>query len=167
LPKPIFSFLWRLLDSFDGVAGAGLRYILMASRLGGCGDRVFFGPFVWIDIPENLYLGNSVSVHRNTVMLCGGGIRIGNNVSVAHSSSIVSTEHTWSDMGTAIKYNPIINREVKIESDVWIGCGVRILSGTHIGRRVIIAAGAVVKNECSPGFLYAGVPARRIKQVDA
>ena len=50
-----------------------------------------------------------------------------------------------------------------VESDVWIGCNVTLLSGVHIGRGAIIAAGAVVTQDVLPYSIVGGVPAKFIK----
>ena len=41
-----------------------------------------------------------------------------------------------------------------------------VLPGVTIGDDVIVAAGAVVAADCAPGGVYAGVPARRIRDTD-
>lgn len=51
-----------------------------------------------------------------------------------------------------------------IENDVWIGFGVTILNGTHIGDGVIIAAGSVVTKDIEPYMIVRGVPAKPIKR---
>ncbi|MEP7277990.1 MAG: DapH/DapD/GlmU-related protein, partial [Bacteroidota bacterium] len=50
-----------------------------------------------------------------------------------------------------------------IEDDVWIGYGSTILSGVKIGRGSIIAAGSLVTKDVLPYSIYAGVPAKKIK----
>jgi acetyltransferase-like isoleucine patch superfamily enzyme len=165
LPNVIFNIFWRLLDIFDGRIGAILRYTLASAKFAKCGDVVYIGPFVCIDDIRMVSVGSNVSIHRHCVLLGSGGIEIGNNVSIAHSTSIVSTEHSWGDAAKPIKYNPIKRCAVKIGDDVWVGCGVRILSGNMIGGRSVIAAGAVVTSDCQPGGVYGGVPARLIKKI--
>lgn len=51
-----------------------------------------------------------------------------------------------------------------IENDVWIGFGVTILNGTHIGDGVIIAAGSVVTKDVEPYMIVGGVPAKPIRR---
>ncbi|WP_375272704.1 DapH/DapD/GlmU-related protein [Sphingomonas sp.] len=47
--------------------------------------------------------------------------------------------------------------EVKIEHGVWIGFGAIILSGVTIGRRSIIAAGAIVTQDIPAQSMVSGV----------
>ncbi|QDA60923.1 gamma carbonic anhydrase family protein [Hymenobacter jejuensis] len=56
-----------------------------------------------------------------------------------------------------------------VEDDVLIGMGAIVMDGAVIGQGCIVAAGAVVleNTQCEPGYLYAGVPARKIKPVSA
>ena len=74
-------------------------------------------------------------------------------------------EHTWDILEQPIKYNPTKLGSIKIGNDVWLGCGVRVLSGSVIEDRVIVAAGAVVKGNLESGYLYGGVPVRKLKKL--
>jgi len=55
------------------------------------------------------------------------------------------------------------DKDVIVEKDVWIGCNVTLLSGVHIGRGAIVAAGAVVSRDIPPYSVIGGIPARIIK----
>src|SRR5690606_10684526 len=103
--------------------------------------------------------------HSNCYIDANGEVEIGNNVSIAHNSTILSTNHDWSDITVPIKYNPVTYGKVLISNDVWVGCGCRILAGVHIQSRSIIAAGAVVNKNVSPKTIVGGVPAKLIKQL--
>jgi acetyltransferase-like isoleucine patch superfamily enzyme len=48
-------------------------------------------------------------------------------------------------------------------NDVWIGFGVIVLSGVHIGDGSIIASGAVVAKDVPAYSVVGGVPAKVIK----
>ncbi|HEX8425145.1 gamma carbonic anhydrase family protein [Hymenobacter sp.] len=54
-----------------------------------------------------------------------------------------------------------------IEDEVLIGMGAIVMDHAVVGTGCIIAAGAVVleNTQCEAGYLYAGIPARRIKPV--
>lgn len=58
-----------------------------------------------------------------------------------------------------------LSAEVVIENDVWIGMNCIILKGVTIGSGSIIAAGSVVINDVDSNSLYAGNPAKKIKNL--
>lgn len=55
---------------------------------------------------------------------------------------------------------------MKIKDDVWVGAGVIILSGVTIGECSVIGAGAVVTKDVEPYTIVAGVPARKIRDIN-
>ncbi len=57
----------------------------------------------------------------------------------------------------------ISNGSIIIEDEVWIGFGVTVMSGVHIGKGAIIAAGAIVVNDVPPYSIVGGIPAKVIK----
>lgn len=54
-------------------------------------------------------------------------------------------------------------QETVIGKDVWVGYGATILTGVTIGDGAIIAAGAVVTKDVPPYTVYAGVPAKKLR----
>ena len=55
---------------------------------------------------------------------------------------------------------------IDIHDGCWIGANSTILPGTIIEKGCVIAAGSVVKGTCKTNRLYAGVPAKEIRQLD-
>ncbi|MCK4816024.1 acyltransferase, partial [bacterium] len=53
--------------------------------------------------------------------------------------------------------------DIVIEDDVWLGMGVKIMDGVHIGRGAIIGAGAVVTRDVPSAAVAVGVPAKVVK----
>jgi acetyltransferase-like isoleucine patch superfamily enzyme len=129
------------------------------------GVNVYISRFVILKNIEKISFGDNVSIHEFSYLDGLGGIFIGDNVSIAHNASIISFEHTYDLLEFPIKYNPLITKSIEIADDVWIGCGVRILGGTLIGSRTIVAAGSVVKGQLTNNSIYAGVPAKLKKSI--
>lgn len=165
MPHRVVTVSWYGLDIFPGFMGVGLRYVWALRLAKRVGRNIYFSRSVEVLSWKNLVIGNNVSIHKDCYIDASGGLAIGNDVSVAHASSILTFEHTWDNASVPIKYNPSVFCPVIIEDDVWIGCGCRILAGVTIGRRAIVAAGAVVTRDVIPGTLVGGVPAKIIKRI--
>lgn len=162
--KANYCFL-KMFRNTNGKIGLLLRYVFLKNCCKSIGDNVSIQPNVFLFNLQNVEIGDNVSIHPMCYIEGAGGVSIGNDVSIAHSSTLISTNHTWEDKNIPIKYNKETFAEIVIEDDVWIGCGVRILSGVKINKRSIIAAGAVVNKEIESNTIYAGVPARLIKNI--
>lgn len=54
--------------------------------------------------------------------------------------------------------------DIVIDEDVWLGVGVTVLSGVHIGRGCIIGAGSLVTKSLPPYSVAVGSPARILKK---
>ena len=95
-------------------------------------------------------IGNKVNVQDGAILHCTyqkAPLNIGNNVSVGHRAIV---------HGCAVHDN------------VLIGMGAIVMDHAVIGENSIIAAGAIVLENTivEPGSIYAGVPAKRVKEVD-
>lgn len=55
---------------------------------------------------------------------------------------------------------------VVIEDDVLIGANAVVLEGVRVGKGAVVAAGAIVVDDVEPYTVVAGVPARKIKDID-
>ena len=165
IPNFILFFIWDLLSVFDNKIAVFFRYCIIKSKSKVCGDNVYIGKNVTLKKVSSLELGSNVSIHNNCYIDASGGIVIKNDVSIAHNSTVMSSAHTWADKSIPIKYNPQNYSKVIIDSNVWIGCGVRILDGIHIQENVIIGAGAVCTKSILEEGIYAGMPAKKIKDL--
>lgn len=125
--------------------------------------NIFSG--VFIEGIDGLKFGNHVSINQDSFISAYGGLSIGNDVSIGHRTSILTTEHLFSDMNIPIKEQSVKNLPVKIGNNVWIGANVTILAGVEIADGVIIGAGSIVtKSILVDNDIYAGNPARFIKK---
>lgn len=159
-------FLFAIFRSFPGDVGKIIRYIFMKNCLKKLGDNVIFGPGVYIKNPQNIEIGDIVAINEMCYIEGAGGISIGNEVLIAHSTTIISSNHSFNDKTKSISLHPVVTLPIKLEDDIWVGCGVRILAGVTLKKRTIVAAGAVVTKSFSENSLIGGVPAKLIKKVN-
>ena len=168
LPKKLNRLFFAMLSPFEGRGFIVLRYILIRNLAASCGENVAVFHNVFINFGESgrgIRFGKNVSVNTGCYIDATGGIYIGDNVSIAHQTSILSTNHTWEKPNVPICYNEVSASPVRIEDDVWIGCGCRILSGVTIHSRSVVAAGAVVCKNVESNSVVGGVPAKFLKNI--
>jgi acetyltransferase-like isoleucine patch superfamily enzyme len=60
----------------------------------------------------------------------------------------------------------MLERDVTIGADCWIGTKAVITAGVSLGDGCVIGAGAVVTHDIPAGAIAAGVPARVIRMRD-
>ncbi|MDH1994808.1 acyltransferase [Aeromonas caviae] len=164
-PKCIKKFLYEICSIIPTNIGVFLRYIILKSQAASVGDNVYIARYVIIKNPEKLIIGSNVSIHEFCYIDAEGGITIGDDVSIAHNSSFISFEHTWEDLNTTIKYNKLTLDKIFIGSDVWIGCGVRILAGVKVSNRSVVGAGSVLNKQYPSNVVIVGTPGRVIKEI--
>lgn len=96
-----------------------------------------------------------VGLH-NTII---GPVTIGSHVNLAQGITVTALNHIFSDSTLRIDEQGVSTTPVVIGDDVWIGANAVVLPGVHIGRHVVVAAGAVVTRDVPDGCVVAGVPA--------
>ena len=118
----------------------------------------------------DVVMGDDCSIWFNTVLRGDvNSIRIGNKVNI-QDGSILHTlyEKSVVEIGdnVSVGHNVVIHG-AKICDNVLLGIGSVILDHAVIGENSIIAAGAVVLTGTivEPGSLYAGMPAKKVKDV--
>ena len=151
----------------------------------------FYKHYVYPSIAQYGYLGNNAKIHTPAFIVGAGNVCLSENVSIGPDSIIyapktkvyikrnsysgprlfISTGNHYSMVGKFSrlvtdedkkKDGVVLNWDVTIDEDVWIGANVTILC-KHIGRGAIIAAGAVVKDNVPPYTIVGGVKAKFLK----
>ena len=97
-------------------------------------------------------IGENTMIDMNTVL--GGRATVGNNCHIGAGTVLAGVIEPPSA-------DPVI-----VEDDVLIGANVVVLEGVKIGKGAVIAAGSVVIDDVPANTVYAGAPAKKIKDVD-
>lgn len=119
----------------------------------------------------DVIMGDSCSIWYSAVLRGDvNSIRIGNNVNIQDNATIHTLyEKSITVIGNnvSIGHNAVIHG-AKIHDRVLIGIGAIVLDHAVIGENSIIAAGALVKTGTivEPNSVYAGVPAKKIKDIE-
>lgn len=111
---------------------------------------IWFNAVVRGDV-HYIRIGNNVNIQDGAIIHCTykkAPVNIGNNVSIAHNAIV----HGCS-----------------IEDNVLVGMGAILMDDVYVESNSLIAAGAIVSKgtRVKSGEVWAGVPAKKIKDIDA
>jgi maltose O-acetyltransferase len=108
-------------------------------------------------------MGQDCYVNARCVFDAGAPIVIEDGVNLGNDVRLITSGHDIGPAGRRCgtpRFLPI-----RVGRGSWLGAGVTILPGIEIAPGCIVAAGAVVTRSTDPNGLYAGIPARRIRDL--
>lgn len=111
-----------------------------------------------------IVIGKNVGVNPYCIIYGPGGTIIGDNVMIATSCVIISSNHNFDRVDIPMTSQGVTSKGIRIGNDVWLGARVVVLDGVEIGEGSIIGAGSVVSKSIPPYSIAVGVPAKVIKQ---
>lgn len=119
----------------------------------------------------DVVIGDDCSIWFNTVLRGDvNSIRIGNKVNI-QDGAVLHTLYEKSKViignNVTVGHNATVHGAI-ISDNVLIGIGSTILDNAEIGENSIIAANALILTgtKVEPGSIYAGVPARKVKDIE-
>ncbi len=123
---------------------------------------------IWVGENAELTIGDNVGI-SSSFIIATDRVTIEDNVKIGGSCHIMDTD--FHSMDPEARKNPDTDRKgtktapVTIRGNAFIGASCIILKGTVIGRNSIIGAGSVVTGNVPDNQLWAGNPARFIRQL--
>lgn len=112
--------------------------------------------FSTITKDAKIEIGNGCGF-SGTVIGAFQNIKLGNNVRCGANTLITDSDWHTDDYRTGE------NKEVVIDDNVWLGYGVKVLKGVHIGKNSLIGANSVVTKDIPTNVIAAGNPCKVIK----
>lgn len=114
-----------------------------------------------------LAIGKNSFIGHEALILGGDApIIIGHDVAIGPRALIVSGTHEITPERDCIHQNGT-SLPIHIGNGTMVGANVTILAGVTIGKKSVIAAGAVVAKDIPDGVMAGGVPAKIIKPLSA
>ena len=112
---------------------------------------------------QSIQIGERCWIGCDSVLHGAGGLVIGDRVGIGPGVKILTSAHNIDGPGHILD-RPLVFNGVTIEDGADIGAGACILPGVRIGRGAQIGMGAVVTHNVPRNEVWAGNPARLIRQ---
>lgn len=171
----------KAVIKIGGLVRKAYRHLVLLpyvkEQMKSVGEKVYFPLKFSISNPENMRMGNDVSLGEDFCVLNAlADVVIGDHVMFGPGVTVVTGDHRIDIIGKymtqvtnadkivnidGITQNPY-DAPITFEGDNWIGANVTILKGVTMGKGSVAAAGAVVTKNIPPYEIWGGVPARRI-----
>lgn len=128
------------------------------------------GEDVWINQPLTLAVGSTVTIGKGTyinsglVLIDDYKITIGEGCLFGTGVTLCTTGHPIDPEERA--KGSMYSFPITIGDGAWIGAGVIVLPGIHIGKYAVIGAGSVVTKDVPDYTVAAGNPCRVIREIN-
>lgn len=152
LKLAFYKIYWRKKNSHNKTSMG--RVCDMGVIRVGIGTYGALNVYTWGGVGESLDIGHYVSIASDVKFILGGN----HHISGFTTYPIMSMAKTLCP-----ELDATSKGRIKIDDDVWIGFNSIILSGVHIGRGTVVAAGSVVTKSFPPYSIIGGNPAKFIK----
>ena len=119
---------------------------------------------VFLGATSGLSVGAKTFINYGCFFDLGASTTIGERCAIGYQVMFVNCSHEGTPES---RVGAQTRSPITVGDGVWIGARATILPGVTVADGCVIAAGAVVSGDCERNGLYAGVPARRIKDLSA
>ncbi|MFP3461284.1 hypothetical protein R5O87_10580 [Arthrobacter globiformis] len=153
----------RLLRLLPGSSMRSLRLAVL--RLAGAkvGKNIVLAQGVRIIGASCLEIEDDVSIARDVVLDARGGLTLQRGALIGFESIILTSTHNSEQAGVPVHVQGMFSREVVIGEYSWLGARCVVQPGVTIGSNVIVGSSAVVTSDLSSQGVFAGVPARFLR----
>jgi len=141
---------------------------MRAKLLRSLGWKIGEGTIVhWgvLPVAPNVTIGAGSVIATQAYFDGHGTIEIGDKTRIGPFSKILSTTHPIENSVPRRIAGKDYDLDTKIGFGCWLGTSVMILPGVKVADGCVLAAGSVVTKDTEPNGLYAGVPAKRVRDL--
>lgn len=127
------------IGRYSEISSFSIIYGLAHFRIG---DKCYIGPQVWINVSEDVILGNEVGIGPRTMIF-------------THGSFFPYTE------GYPVRFGKVV-----VGNRVWVPAGVFIHPGVQVGDNVLVNSRSVLRTNIPSNVYVEGFPAKEICPID-
>ena len=113
-----------------------------------------------------LSIAETAVVNNATFNTLGGAISVGPYAFFGHDVCLLTGTHDVRLIDEARRESGGgTGRDIVVGRGAWLASRVVVVGPATFGEHAVVGAGAVVTGDVEPGAFYAGVPARKIKEI--
>lgn len=163
--KKDFVRAGKLLQIFNlaNYENEQLKTEILAELFGTVGNGILVEHNFHCDLGYNIHVGVNFYAGYNCTILDMAEIRIGDNCLIAPNVGIYTAGH---DINPIDRHKKGFAKPISIGNNVRIGGHCVIIGGIKIGDNSIIASGSVVTKDVPKNSIFAGNPAKKIKDIE-
>lgn len=155
----VWIFVWGVLASWTPAPLHGWRCFLLrlfGAKIGS-GVRVYGSANIWY--PPNLEMGDFSCIGWDSVIYCQAKITLQSHANVSQYAHLVAGSHEIDSPSFQLYARPIV-----IGAYAWISSGAFVGPGVDVGEGAVLGARGVAFTALKPWTVYAGNPAKEIRQ---
>lgn len=142
-PRPMHAWRAFVLRCFGAQLGAGCH--------------IYPDCEIWA--PWNLRCDDGACIGERAIIYNAALVHLGSHAIVSQHAYVCAATHDIDDPGF-----PIITAPITIGPYAWICARASVLPGLTVHEGAVLGLGAVTSKDLEPWQVYAGVPARRVRQ---
>ncbi|WP_325228117.1 acyltransferase [uncultured Oscillibacter sp.] len=155
LKECIGRVLFRTIGKWPVFPGRQIRALCGKMILAHCGKQVNIHSSAHFS--AGLSLGDRSGLGDRSI--ADGTVTIGDNVMIGPDVKFFSRNHRTTDTDIPMIFQGFGEvRPICVENDVWIGAGVIVLPGVHIGQGAILGAGSIIREDVPAYAVVIGNP---------
>jgi acetyltransferase-like isoleucine patch superfamily enzyme len=153
-----FRTLHRLLRGYR-FASQKVLLRLLGARI-GADVRVFGSVFVAGD-PRNLVIGDHVTLSHGVFLNCRDRLTIGDGCNLSSYAKLYTAS-----LDPCRLPRRHVQAPTTLGRNVWIASNALVGMGVTVGDHGVLAASSVLLTDMEANALYAGIPARKVRDLD-
>ena len=141
-----------------------LKTKILTELFGTVGQGISIEHNFHCDLGYNIHVGENFYAGFNCTILDMAEVKIGDNCLIAPNVGIYTAGH---HINPVDRHKSGFAKPIIIGNNVWIGGHCVIIGGVKIGDNSIIAAGSTVTKDVPKNSIFAGNPAKKLKDIEA
>jgi putative colanic acid biosynthesis acetyltransferase WcaF len=157
--RQLWSVAWIALYRPSPRIAHAWRAVLLRAFGATLGPRCRFYPASRIWAPWNLHCEDTVVVADDAELYNPALLYLGSHVIVSQGAYLCGATHDYNNPNF-----PVISFPMRLDRYAWVAARAVVSPGVNMGAGAILGLASVATRDLDPWSVYAGVPARKLKQ---